>query len=147
MVNFYSDKADGTSMDWAFAEAGISLAYTVEMWPTRLVMLLLTCGLQVLKRCLKPAPPPPQNNKNFWKQFNPQAWFIWKNGCLNFLGQFFLFSKMFNFISHFDFIHRSWLCHFTFKCVENLPYILAYKSKCHFSTKLETGVLVEFKKP
>ena len=29
------DKADGTSMDWAYAEAGISLAYTVEMRPTR----------------------------------------------------------------------------------------------------------------
>ena len=67
MVNFYSDKADGTSMDWAFAEAGISLAYTVEMRPTRFVMLLLTCGTQVLKRCLKPAlpQPPPKKNINY----------------------------------------------------------------------------------
>ena len=38
-MTFALDKADGTSMDWAFAEAGISLAYTVEMRPTRYLII------------------------------------------------------------------------------------------------------------
>jgi hypothetical protein len=35
LLELFSDKADGSSLDWVYQEAGISLAYIVELKPTR----------------------------------------------------------------------------------------------------------------
>ena len=40
------DKADGSILDWAYQEAGIALAYIIELKPTRLIPATRIHGIQ-----------------------------------------------------------------------------------------------------